>query len=66
VQPDDPFPDTPDAVRLRLMVARRELLGKLSTTSDWDGSPLRGIPAEAANNPDLEIYEVVQRFGTDD
>jgi prepilin-type N-terminal cleavage/methylation domain-containing protein len=63
---DDPFEGAPDALRLRLVIARRELLGKLRTTSDWDGSTLRGLPADAANNRDLEVYEVVQRFGTDD
>lgn len=54
-----------DAVRLRLVIARRELLGKLTTTADWDSSPLLGKPAEAIHNRNLEIYEVVQRFGND-
>ncbi|HEY1121929.1 MAG TPA: prepilin-type N-terminal cleavage/methylation domain-containing protein [Haloferula sp.] len=58
--------DRPQALRLRLIVARRELLGKLSTTRDWDSSPLRGAPEQSANNPDLETYEVIQRFGTHD
>lgn len=64
--PDDPFAGAPQALRLRLVIARRELLGKLSSPSDWDSSPLRGDPKLAANNPDLENYEVIQRFGTDD
>jgi len=58
--------DRPQAIRLRLIIARRELLGKLSTTRDWDSSPLRGDPQRSANNPDLETYEVIQRFGTHD
>ncbi|MEK7951139.1 PulJ/GspJ family protein [Luteolibacter soli] len=58
--------DHPQAVRLRLIIARRELLGKLSTTQDWDGSSLRGDPKQASNNPNLESYEVIQRFGTND
>ncbi|WP_193210476.1 PulJ/GspJ family protein [Luteolibacter marinus] len=53
----------PDAVRVRLVIARRELLGKLTSTKEWDSSPLRGNPTEAANNRDLEVYEVIQRFG---
>jgi prepilin-type N-terminal cleavage/methylation domain-containing protein len=63
---DDPFAGSPQAIRLKLVIARRELLGKLSTTRDWDSSPLRGEPYQAANNPDLERYEVIQRFGNDD
>lgn len=60
-------PDTaPDFLRIRLVVARRELLGKLATTRDWDTSPLRGNPFEAADNRNLEVYEVIQRFGNDD
>lgn len=56
----------PDALRLRLIIARRELLGKLTRVTDWDNSPLRGLPSKAANNPDLEIYEMIQRFGNHD
>ena len=55
----------PEAVRLRLIVARRELLGKLTTVQDWNSSPLRGKPEEAGNSPNLEIYEAIQRFGND-
>ena len=55
--------DSPGFVRIRLVVARRELLGKLSTSSDWDSNPLRGDPAKAAENRNLEVYEVIQRFG---
>jgi prepilin-type N-terminal cleavage/methylation domain-containing protein len=55
----------PAALRLRLIVARRELLGKLTTSSDWDNSPLRGNPDQAINNPNLEIYEAIQRYGND-
>lgn len=53
----------PSALRLKLIVARRELLGKLQTSSDWDSSPLRGNPAEPERSRYLEIYEVIQRFG---
>lgn len=52
-------------LRLRLVIARRELLGKLSSSSEWDSSPLRGKPDEAIHNRNLEIYEVIQRFGND-
>ncbi len=60
---DDPFNVAPHFLRIRLVVARRELIGKLSTTRDWDTSPLRGDPLKAADNRNLEVYEVLQRFG---
>ena len=62
----DPFLESPDFLRLRLVVARRELLGKLATTTDWDSNPLRGDPLKASENRNLEVYEVLQRFGNDD
>jgi prepilin-type N-terminal cleavage/methylation domain-containing protein len=55
----------PQALRLRLVIARRELLGKLTTVQDWNSSPLRGKPEDAANSPNLEVYEAIQRFGND-
>jgi prepilin-type N-terminal cleavage/methylation domain-containing protein len=60
---DDPFNVAPQFLRIRLVVARRELIGKLSTTRDWDTSPLRGDPLKATDNRNLEVYEVLQRFG---
>jgi prepilin-type N-terminal cleavage/methylation domain-containing protein len=57
--------DGPEAIRLRLVIARRELLGKLTTASDWNSSPLRGKPDEVRHNPNLEVYEAIQRFGND-
>lgn len=54
-----------DMIRIRLVIARRELLGKLTTTRDWDSSEFRGDPKEAIHNRDLEVYEVIQRFGND-
>lgn len=52
----------PDAVRMRLVVARRELMGKLRRAGDWDASPLLGDPEEASQSPDLEVYEVINQF----
>jgi prepilin-type N-terminal cleavage/methylation domain-containing protein len=65
-QTGDLISESPDFIRIRLVVARRELLGKLATTSDWDSSPLRGDPLKASENRNLEVYEVIQRFGNDD
>lgn len=66
MNPNVPTANAPDFLRIRLVVARRELLGKLATTRDWDSSPLRGDPLKASDNRNLEVYEVLQRFGNDD
>jgi prepilin-type N-terminal cleavage/methylation domain-containing protein len=55
----------PAAVRVKLVVARRELLGKLVTTADWSSGRLLGNPEEAHHNRNLETYEAIQRFGND-
>ena len=55
----------PAALRVKLVVARRELLGKLTTSGEWDSGPLLGNPEEARNNRNLETYEAIQRFGND-
>ena len=66
MNPNVPTATAPDFLRIRLVVARRELLGKLATTRDWDSNPLRGDPLKASENRNLEVYEVLQRFGNDD
>ena len=55
----------PAAMRIKLVVARRELLGKLTTSAEWDVGPLLGNPEEAGHNRNLETYEAIQRFGND-
>jgi prepilin-type N-terminal cleavage/methylation domain-containing protein len=59
-QPVDPVAEPPAALRLRLVVARRELLGKLRDSGDWVGHPLLGPPDEAERSKYLEVYEVIQ------
>lgn len=61
--PDDPFVGMPDAVKLKLVVARRELASKLRKTADWDGSPLLGDPTEPERSKQLEVYEIIHPFG---
>jgi prepilin-type N-terminal cleavage/methylation domain-containing protein len=56
---------SPAALRVKLVVARRELVGKLTTSADWDSGPLLGDPEEAIHNRNLETYEAIQRFGND-
>ena len=64
--PDGSRSQAPDFVRLRLVVARRDLLAKLASASDWDAHPLLGDPARAAEHPQLEVHESLLRFGPDD
>ena len=56
----------PDAVDVRLVIARRDLAGRLRTSSDWDnvgsGGKL-GSSADADRNPDLEVYGAMLRYG---
>ena len=58
--------EVPEMMRLRLVVARRELVGKLRSAVDWDASPLLGTPAELDRSPDLELFEVMQPFAHED
>lgn len=57
----------PEALDMRLVIARRDLAGRLKTTADWNGDGSGGSqlgpPAEAARNPDLEVYGAMIRFG---
>jgi len=53
----------PDALEVKLVIARRNLVGRLKNPGDWDGSGTLGQPAGADRNKDLEIYESTIRFG---
>jgi hypothetical protein len=56
----------PDAVDVRLVIARRDLAGRLKTSSDWDGvgsGGSLGNSADADRNPDLEVYGAMLRYG---
>lgn len=64
--PDAARSQAPDFLRLRLVLARRDLLAKLATAADWDAHPLLGDPARAAEHPQLEVHESLLRFGPDD
>jgi prepilin-type N-terminal cleavage/methylation domain-containing protein len=59
----------PDAVDVRLVIARRDLAGRLKTTSDWDGAGSGGRlgkSADADRNPDLEVYGAMLRYGNNE
>jgi len=64
---DDPFEPSPEALRVRLVVARRELLGRLVSPSDWDGASGGGLqlgqPEDAERNKNLQVFESVVRLG---
>lgn len=58
----------PEALDVRLVIARRELTSKLTTSADWDGGGksgrLLGSPSETDRNKSLEIYGTLIRFGS--
>ena len=60
----------PDALEVRLVVARRELAGRLATAADWDGAGTTGRQlgsyADAGRNRYLESYDAMIRFGNDE
>lgn len=53
----------PGALDVRIVIARRDLAGRLKQPGDWDGSDLLGEPAESDRNKELEVYSTLIRFG---
>ena len=54
----------PEAFDLKLVLARRDLAGKLKLPADWDGGgSLLGDASKADRNKNLEIYGTTLRFG---
>ncbi len=54
----------PEALDIKLVLARRDLSGKLKLPGDWDGAALLlGSPAKADRNKNLEIHTTTLRFG---
>lgn len=57
----------PEALDIKLVLARRDLAAKLKLPADWDGTGvagnLLGDPAQADQNKNLEIYRTQLRFG---
>jgi prepilin-type N-terminal cleavage/methylation domain-containing protein len=60
----------PDAIELKLVVARRDLAGRLKTSADWNGGGSTGRQLgtfpDAADNRQLEVYGAMIRFGNHD
>lgn len=59
----------PEALDVRLVIARRELAGKLKSAEDWSGEGrlgmLVGTPSTVAENKNLEVFGTTIRFGND-
>jgi prepilin-type N-terminal cleavage/methylation domain-containing protein len=59
----------PEALAIRLVLARRGLTAKLKLPADWDGSgsaqKLLGEASTADRHKDLKIYSTTFRFGND-
>ena len=57
----------PEALDVKLVLARRDLAGKLKLPADWDGAGSAGKslgdPFKADRNKNLELYETTLRFG---
>jgi prepilin-type N-terminal cleavage/methylation domain-containing protein len=57
----------PEALDVKLVLARRELSGKFKTATDWNGTGaaanLLGQPSQADRNQNLEVYATTLRFG---
>lgn len=68
VKDDVTSPQTgPEALDVKLVIARRELAGKLKQPGDWTGGgnagKLLGDPTKDDRNKDLEVYETTLKFG---
>jgi len=57
----------PEALDVKLVLARRDLAGKLKLPTDWDGAgsgaSVLGDPSKPDRNKNLEIYGTTLRFG---
>lgn len=63
------WPSGPQAIDVRLVIARRGLAAKLKTSADWDGAGTNGKwlgpPGDAELNKDLEIFGMSLPYGND-
>lgn len=58
----------PDVIAIKLIIARRELMGKMSSSADWSGDGIAtvsqlGLLSEATRNKNFQVYETTVRFG---
>lgn len=62
-----PLVAAPEAVRVRLVIVRPSLAGRLATTVDWDGTSAMAVrelgnPSEVGRNKHLQVFESVLPF----
>lgn len=67
VDAPQPLVDAPEAVRIRLVIVRPSLSGRLVAAADWDGTTAMaeremGNPSEARRNAHLQVFESVLPF----
>lgn len=55
----------PEAIDVRIVIARREYAARLRTASDWDRAAAE-LAADAETNSDLEVYQTRIRYGHHD
>ena len=51
------------ALDVRIVIARRDLVGRLKQPGDWDSSPLLGDPSKPEQNKNLETYSTFIQYG---
>jgi hypothetical protein len=58
---------SPETIGVCLVIARRDLAGKLKRPADWDGAGttgwMLGKPSEASRQVNIEVYSPMLRFG---
>ncbi|MBC8128570.1 MAG: prepilin-type N-terminal cleavage/methylation domain-containing protein [Gloeobacteraceae cyanobacterium ES-bin-144] len=59
----------PQAIQVRLVIARQNIIARLKGSADWDGTSADGLllgkPLEVGHNKNLQVYETLMRFGND-
>jgi prepilin-type N-terminal cleavage/methylation domain-containing protein len=58
---------SPQAIEIKLVIVRQEMMIRLNDSRDWDGTTAvgetLGSAAESSHNKNLEVYQATLRFG---
>ncbi len=58
---------SPQAIEIKLVLVRQEMMNRLNNSGDWDGTTAVGAAlgsaVEASRNKNLEVYQTMFRFG---
>jgi prepilin-type N-terminal cleavage/methylation domain-containing protein len=61
---------SPQAIEIKLVLVRREMMARLNDSGDWDGVTALGVTlgssAESNHHKSLEVYQAILRFGNDE